>query len=62
MYYISPYIWCEEELNSLYGSFQSQSSDEEDSEDQIRQSGGDVDSLRNNRMIKWSKDLHFNKD
>lgn len=52
MYYIASYIWREEELNSLYGSFQSQSSDEEDGEDQIRQSRSDVNSLTNDRMIK----------
>ena len=52
MCYIGAYIWCEEELNSLKRSFQSQSSDKKDSEDQIRQGGGDVDSLRNEKMIK----------
>lgn len=46
------YIWCEEELNSIQRAFQSQSSDEEDSEDQIRQSGRDVDGLRNEGMTK----------
>lgn len=50
MCYSSPYIRCEEELNSLERSFQSQPSDEEDGEDQIRQSGGDVYSLRNDIM------------
>lgn len=52
MCYNGAYIWCEEELDSLYRAFQSQSSDEEDGEDQIWQSGRDVHSLRNERMSK----------
>lgn len=38
-------IWCEEELDSVHRSFQSESPDEEDGEDHVRQSGGDVHSL-----------------
>lgn len=52
MCYISAYIWREKELDSLHRSFQSQSSDQEDSEDHIRQSGGDVDSLRKRQNDK----------
>lgn len=39
------YIWSEEELDPIDGSFQSQPSDEEDSEHQVGQGGGDVYSL-----------------
>lgn len=39
------YIWSEEELDPVDGSFQSQPSDEEDSEHQVGQGGGDVYSL-----------------
>lgn len=56
MCHISAYIWGEEELKSRYGAFESQASDEEDGEDQVRQSGGDVDGLRNERMTPWAKD------
>lgn len=51
MRHISSYIWCEEELESRHRSFQGQSSDEEDGEDQIGQSGGDVNSLENERTV-----------
>lgn len=51
MCHISSYIWCEEELESVDRSFQGQSSDEEDGEDQIGQSGRDVNSLENDRTV-----------
>lgn len=56
---ISAYIWCEEELDSRCRSFQCQSSDEEDSEDQIWQSGGNVNSLTKDRVIKMSQNWTF---
>lgn len=46
---LNPYIWCEEVLYSLCRAFESQSSDEEDCEDKIWESGGDVDSLKKER-------------
>lgn len=46
-------IWCEEELDSLYGSFHSQSSNEEDGEDHVRQCGGDVHSLREEKRKRY---------
>lgn len=51
-HHISSYFWCEEELESLGRSFQGQSSDEEDGEDQIGQSGSDVNSLENDGTVK----------
>lgn len=39
------YIWSEEEYDPVDRSFQSQPSDEEDSEHQVWQGGGDVHSL-----------------
>lgn len=41
----SAYIWSEEVLDPVYRTFQSQSSNEEDGEDDVRQRGGDVNSL-----------------
>jgi len=50
MEYKNAYIWCEEELYSIYRAFESQSPDEKDGKDQIWQSGSDVHSLRNEIM------------
>lgn len=41
----SAYIWSEEVLDPVYRTFKSQSSNQEDGEDGVRQCGGDVNSL-----------------
>lgn len=45
MCYASAYFWREEELNAFKWSFQSQSSDKENGEDQVGQGRGNVHSL-----------------
>lgn len=45
MCYASAYFRREEELKAFNWSFQSQSSDKEDGEDQVGQGGGNVHSL-----------------
>ena len=51
MCYLGAYLRCEQVLNPFKRSLQGQSSDEEDGEDQVGQSGGDVNSLAGNGMI-----------
>lgn len=42
---LSAYVWSEEVFNSIHRAFESQSSNQEDGEDEVRQSGRDVNSL-----------------
>lgn len=42
---LSAYVWSEEVFDSIHRAFESQSSNQEDGEDEVRQSGRDVNSL-----------------
>lgn len=39
------YIWHEEELDSIHGTFKCQTTDQKDSQHYVRQDSGDVNSL-----------------
>lgn len=58
MCYTSAYFWREEEFKAFNRTFQSQSSDEENGEHQVGQSGGDVHSLNKRGAVSRTAHTH----